>query len=406
MGKIKQYLITDFGAKASETQLQTEKIQECIEVCRREGGGEIVIPAGVFLIGAIRLYSNMTLRLKSGAILRGSKNFKDFYDFKIPTTIKYLYDEKYIKAWNLPSYYFYAMIVAFNEENISIIGEPGSVIDGQNTFDPDGEEKFRGPMGMTLSQIKNLHLEGYTFENSSNWSHTLDGCEDISIENVAIKAGHDGFNLHHSTNIQVKNCRLETGDDCFAGYDVENLLVEHCYLNTACNGMRIGGRNLTFKQCIFKGPGKYKHISEDTTYTHAIFKYYSVVPDIDRGDSIGIKFSNCTIHDADKLFSYEFNNIELHQNKTPLRDFTLENATISGIREKSLFKGSGEQVILSFKNVRFDTKDIKDIFLQIDNSVTLKFENVWFNVPTKIQVSDNEFLTFGGEVETFIRKVL
>ncbi|HIY57042.1 MAG TPA: right-handed parallel beta-helix repeat-containing protein [Candidatus Tetragenococcus pullicola] len=397
----KTFLITDFKATPDTQKVQTKKVQACIDACHLAGGGEVVIPAGTFIIGSIRLYSNMTLRLKSGAVLKGSKNLEDYKDFHIPTTIKYLYDPEYIKDWNLPPYYFYAMICAFQEENIAIIGEAGSIIDGQDVFDPNGEEKFRGPMGMILSQVNNVSLEGYTFENSSNWSHTLDGCEKIRIENVTIKAGHDGFNLHHSTNIRISNCRLETGDDCFAGYDVHNLEVSHCYLNTACNGMRISGTDLSFKHCIFNGPGHYPHLSEDTYYTHAIFKYYSVLADTILEDSEKIRFDNCVIHSADKLFSYSFGDKELHQVNQPLRELTMENMKISGIRKTSLFKGNGEKVTLTLKNVQLSFDEEEPIFLEIDDSVTLILENVFFETATKIR-SLNQEMTLLGETTMVI----
>ena len=44
-----------------------------------------------------------------------------------------------------------AMISAYGESNIAIIGEEGSVIDGRDCFDPDGEEGFRGPHGIFMT---------------------------------------------------------------------------------------------------------------------------------------------------------------------------------------------------------------------------------------------------------------
>lgn len=397
----KSFLITDFKAMPDSQKVQTKEIQACIDACHLAGGGEIIIPAGTFIIGSIRLYSNMTLRLKSNAILKGSKNLEDYRDFHIPTTIKYLYDPEYIREWNLPPYYFYAMICAFQEENIAIIGEIGSVIDGQDVFDPNGEEKFRGPMGVILSQVKNVDLSGYTFKNSSNWSHTIDGCEKIRIKDVSIKAGHDGFNLHHSTYIHISNCSLETGDDCFAGYDVHGLEVTHCYLNTACNGMRLGGTNLSFSHCNFNGPGRYPHLSEDSYHTHAIFKYYSVLPDTILEDSEKIRFDSCVIYSADKLFSYSFGDKELHQVNRPLRELTMENMKISGIRKTSIFKGNGEKVTLTLKNVQLSFDEEEPIFLEIDDSVTLVLDHVFFKTPTKIR-NLNQELTFSGETTLIV----
>lgn len=385
----KIFTISDFGAVPSDQELQTEAIQRCIDACKENGGGKIVIPTGTYLIGSLRLYSNMTFYLEAGAVLLGSKAKEDYQCFNVPTTIGYLNNPHYKSIWHLPDYYFYAIITAFNEENITIAGEPGSLIDGVDVYDPDGEEQFRGPMGILMSRVNNLKLSGYTVQNSANWSHTLDGCETIAIEDVTIKAGHDGFNLHHSKHISVKDCYLETGDDCFAGYDIEELVVTNCQLNTACNGLRIGGRKLSFSNCTFLGPGRYPHLSEETYYTHAVFKFYSMGADTISSDAAEISLSQCIISDADKLLFYDHGRKEIMQDHVPLRSFSIENSVISGIRHSSLFKGNGEQGKLLLKNVCI-SHESPEPFLIIDDSIELSLENVIFEQPTTIITQDSQ----------------
>ena len=65
--------ILDFGAKPNAEELQTDKIQKAIDKCFEMGGGEIVIPEGVFMTGGIRLRSNMPLHLMKNAVLKGSE---------------------------------------------------------------------------------------------------------------------------------------------------------------------------------------------------------------------------------------------------------------------------------------------------------------------------------------------
>lgn len=385
------FCVTEYGASSNNEKIQTKAIQHAIDACRDFGGGRVTIPSGKYLVGSLRLYSNITLYLESGAYLLGSQRLEDYQDFNVPTSIKYLHNDFYIKSWNLPAYYFYAMITAFKAENVAIIGEPGSVIDGADVFDPNGEEKFRGPMGIIMSGVKNLKLAGYTFQNSANWSHTLDGCEDVEIERVTLKAGHDGFNLHHSENIIVSDCRLETGDDCFAGYDIHNLLVKRCWLNTACNSMRIGGVNLIFNDCTFLGPGIYPHLSEATHYTHAIFKFYSIDADDITENAENITINNCIIDDADRLFFYDYGKKELMQNHVPLRSLTLSNARVSGIRHTSPFLGNGENCILTLENVTINHPS-EEAFLKIDESIKLVLKNVIFELPTKIIVGNTSLL--------------
>ena len=71
---MKKYFITDFGAVSGENNLQTDYIQAATDECFKNGGGIVEIPSGLFLTGGIRLRSNVTLHLASGAILKGSRN--------------------------------------------------------------------------------------------------------------------------------------------------------------------------------------------------------------------------------------------------------------------------------------------------------------------------------------------
>ena len=63
----KQYHITDFGASVHASD-NTTAIQAAIDSCFREGGGAVVVPAGVFLTGDIRLRSHVTLYLTANAV--------------------------------------------------------------------------------------------------------------------------------------------------------------------------------------------------------------------------------------------------------------------------------------------------------------------------------------------------
>lgn len=367
----------------------TEKIQQRIDEVAENGGGEVLLPAGEYHISSLRLYSNITLHLSAGTKLYGSTDYRDYTDFHVPTTMKYVTDPEYKEKWNLPDYYIYGMFCAFGAENVAIIGEKGSLIDGRDCYDANGEEKFRGPMGIIFSSCKNVTLKGYTFVNSANWSHQIDGCEQVEIADVTIQAGHDGFNLHHCTGVRIQNCHLETGDDCLAGYDVEDLQVSDCYFNTACNSMRIGGTNLKFSKCRFEVPGKYPHLSEKTYHTHAMFKYYAIGADTIRRDGENIEFKDCKFTDINQLLMYRHGEKSIMQDNRPLRDLRIEQAVIEGLTKTGYFLGNGENCSLTMKNVNFgkqlDCPD--DVILELDAAAQLKLENVTSEKPVKIRVA-------------------
>jgi hypothetical protein len=316
-------------------------ILEAIERCRNGGGGIVEIPAGTYRLASIRLYSDMTLHLASGAELLASENWQDYTNFHVPTTIRYLYSERVSKLWNLPPHYFNAFITAIEAENIAIIGEKGCLINGMNCFDPNGEEKFRGPMGMVFCRCRNVTLRGYTMRDSANWSHQIDSCYNVNIENVTILAGHDGFNVHHCENVRIDGCTITTGDDCIAGYDARNVYVTNCDMNTSCNGFRYGGENLFVDHCTFHGPGVYPHRVSGRHNMLYAFEYYSIAEDDVRNPSRNWLITNSTFRDMDGFLHYDFGCLKENQTNKPLLDMTVENFQIYGMKKTSTFHCNG-----------------------------------------------------------------
>ena len=58
--------------------LNTAAIQKAIDACSAAGGGTVVVPAGRFLTGPLKLASNLNLHLDEGATLLISDNTADF----------------------------------------------------------------------------------------------------------------------------------------------------------------------------------------------------------------------------------------------------------------------------------------------------------------------------------------
>ena len=68
--------MTSFTVSAAE--LETAAIQGRIDDAWRKGGGTVEIGSGVHMVGTIRIRSNVTLLLRSGAVLRASRNLADY----------------------------------------------------------------------------------------------------------------------------------------------------------------------------------------------------------------------------------------------------------------------------------------------------------------------------------------
>ena len=361
--------IKDFGAVESES-LQTERIQSAIDHVFLQGGGEVQIPRGTFATGGIRLRSNITLHLLEGAILKGSQDPEDYYSCYTCDKVEPLeegritdapyvhlggikgeteykeYDENY-RFRRLPgSRWNNALIRAIDAENVTIIGEKDSFIDGNNCFDEIGEEYYRGPHAITFFNCKNINFTGYSIINSANWAHNMLFCENISMSQVKVYGGHDGFDAFSSKNITIKNCEFYTGDDCVAGFGNVNVLVADSVLNSSCSAMRFGGTNAVIRDCRMYGPGEYFFRGRMTPEEKracapsprpgrnmlSAFTYYAdfSMPIEEMPGNIVIK--NCSFDNVDRFLHYNFSGNETWQRYYPMSDITFEGIDAKNVR--------------------------------------------------------------------------
>ena len=70
--------VRDFGATGDGKTKDTTAIQQAIDRACVMGGGEVLVPAGKYLTGAIALKSNVTLRLDKDAVILGTPDFADY----------------------------------------------------------------------------------------------------------------------------------------------------------------------------------------------------------------------------------------------------------------------------------------------------------------------------------------
>src|SRR5437762_2130924 len=75
--------VREFGAAGDGKTKDTAAFQKALDACLAAGGGEVLVPAGDYLIGSIELKSNTTLRLSQNAHLIGSPDLEDYPVVKV-----------------------------------------------------------------------------------------------------------------------------------------------------------------------------------------------------------------------------------------------------------------------------------------------------------------------------------
>lgn len=339
----------------------TGAIQGAFDECFRAGGGTVIVERGEYAVKGMRLRSNTTLLLKSGAVLKASRNCDD-YDILSNDRLEPVPADdfapgvvwvrpkdrktndhilKYASRWNN------AIIRILRARNVRIVGEPGSVIDGCDSYDPVGEEHFRGVHGISVHASTNLAFSGYIIRNTGNWAHLLKDCADMRFEGLTILGGHDGIHMSVCDRVEISGCTMKTGDDCVAGFDNEDVAVRGCSLNTACSAFRFGGRRVLVENCRCWGPGEYPirnslPKADRISGSHgapgagrrtmlSLFTYYSDFTLKVRHQPGDITVRNCSVESAERFLHYNFSGNETWQKNRPLESVRFENVTARGL---------------------------------------------------------------------------
>jgi polygalacturonase len=286
--------VRDLGATGDGKTKDTLALQQILDRCSDLGGGEVLVPAGDYLTGALLLRSNTTLRLEEGASLLGSPDIADY-----PMT-QVRWEGRWIKGYG-------AFINAQAAENVTIIGK-GKIIaspeikgrvrhaDGSpmvysrppagTTPTPrrssDGptnvarQDIIRNPALMEFNNCKNVLIQDVFTQGNDMWSTHSVYCENITFKKVAIHSGADGIDVDSCKHVIIDDCTFETRDDCISlksgrgmeGYTIgipcEDVCISNCTFNDAvwaCIGIGSetsgGVRNVLVEHCKCLGARTY-----------------------------------------------------------------------------------------------------------------------------------------------------
>jgi polygalacturonase len=244
------YNVRDYGAKGDGKTLDSPAINAAIEAAVSNGGGQVLLPAGTYLSGSIRLKSNIDLHLSAGCTILAA-NPKKFPE------VKCLYDES--EPFDGPQYqdgghtYFHnSLIWADGEHNISITGH--GIIDGQGLTKKDTEQGGKlqggsigtGDKAIALKLCRQVTIRDITIYRGGHFAIIMTGCDLSTVDNVTIDTNRDGFDIDCCKYMTITNCRINTPrDDALvlkSSYALgKPVLCEHIAI-TNCNisGYKLG----------------------------------------------------------------------------------------------------------------------------------------------------------------------
>ncbi len=359
------YYITDFGARADASAVNTAAIQKAIDACRERGGGRVVCPPGDFPTGGLELKSNVELHLLPGSRLIGSPSLADYTGMQAGG----------FRPEHAPEGAF-SLIRAIDAENIAITGA-GEINGSGPAFYRElytsrrGTVKFRKPDTprprlVMFYNCRNVRISGITCVDSPCWTFWLMRCENLNIHGLKIKADRrmqniDGIDLDACRNATISDCIFDTEDDCLAvraiqqAYDApavcENIAVSNCVFNSDCQGIRIGcPSDGTIRNCVFS------NITINSGVDGILFEYparYASPASGSRADVHDMHFSNITVaavHSPIRLY------VEPGMVLQRLSELTFSNIRARG-GDACQVIGNPQTVIrdINFHNVRIES---------------------------------------------------
>jgi hypothetical protein len=230
--------VTEFGAAGDGHTVNTSAIQRTIDRCAEQGGGSVLVPAGVFVSGALRLRSNVDLHLESGGVLKGSDALAD-----------YELDGRRL-----------GLLLTQDAVNVSITGH-GTIDGNGDHFLELGrakriesaalaytrqKERFRalasglgdGPVVpkdrpfqlIIFSDCCDVTIRDVLVTNSPFWTVHLADCDGVVVSGIRIWCNllvpnSDGLDVTSSRNVLVSDGGIPTGDDAIAVARFEDLTV-------------------------------------------------------------------------------------------------------------------------------------------------------------------------------------
>jgi hypothetical protein len=291
--------IREFGATGDGHTLDTAAINQAIEACHRSGGGQVRLPPGRYLSGTVHLRSRVTLYFDAGALLVGCTNLSLYQAFAPPADAP----EAKWSRWHR------ALILGDGVTDVNLLG-PG-IVDGNRVFDPQGEERQRGPHTLLLGNATNVQIRGVTIRDSANYAVMLEHCRHVEIRDVRITGGWDGIHFRGwpgrpCRDVQISGCQLFTGDDAIAGRYWDNVLITGCVLNSSCNAVRLIGpaTRLTIHDCLIYGPGVYPHRTSGRFNALAGLNLQPGAWDATAGSLDEVVLSDLTMHNVATPFHF------------------------------------------------------------------------------------------------------
>lgn len=225
--------VRHYGAAADSSAIDSPAFNAAIDAAAAEGGGTVYVPAGTYLCYSIRLRSNVTLHIESGAtIVAAFPTEHEGYDAPEPNDNNPYQDFGH-------SHWHNSLIWAENARNIGICG--GGLIWGAGLTREESRLPGVGNKAIALRECTGVSLRDFSMLRCGHFALLATGVDNMTIDNVRVDTNRDGFDIDCCRNVRISNCSVNSPwDDAIvlkASYalgrfrDTENVTITSCYVS-------------------------------------------------------------------------------------------------------------------------------------------------------------------------------
>jgi len=219
------YCVRAFGAVGDGSTKDTIAFQKALDTCAVNGGGEVIVPAGNYLIGSVQIGFQTVLRLATNSVITGSSDLEDYP----------MLDVRWEGRWQPGRR---ALIHAEQVDHIGIVG-PGRIEGNPTVAAPQNP---RGSVVLEAIACNGVRWEDFTVTQGGNWATHPTYCSNVTINNLRIVGDRDGIDIDSCRNVRIENCHIDTGDDSISlksgrgmngarlGKPTEDILISNCTL--------------------------------------------------------------------------------------------------------------------------------------------------------------------------------
>jgi polygalacturonase len=217
------FAVSGFGAKGDGRSDAAAAVQAAIDTCAGAGGGHVTVPAGRWLVGALRLRSRVDLHLEAGATLL----FSDAPAKYPPVRTRF----EGIECVNRSP-----MIYADRESDVALTGEGTLDASRAASWNQGGDREGvleplvargvqpaqRDVTGRLRTSMVQPHrcarvlVQGVKLVGAQFWQLHPVLCRDVTIEGVTTSGGGpntDACDPESCERVVIRQCSLPSGDD-------------------------------------------------------------------------------------------------------------------------------------------------------------------------------------------------